>query len=78
MVMAPTRKPVSPPKATPAIMVRAMTGLNWGSMKNAARPARAMAQSTAMMTSSLAWGFRLSKMRKKGIMHSSSTKRAMK
>lgn len=28
MVMAPTRKPVSPPKATPAIMVRAMTGLN--------------------------------------------------
>lgn len=39
MVMAPTRKPVSPPKATPAIMVSAMTGLNWGSMKKAARPA---------------------------------------
>ena len=51
MVTAPTRNPVSPPKATPAMMVSAMTGLNWGSMKNAARPATPMAQSTAMITS---------------------------
>ena len=28
MVMAPTRKPVSPPRATPEMMVRARTGLN--------------------------------------------------
>ena len=78
MVTAPTRNPVSPPKATPAMMVSAMTGLNWGSMKNAARPATPMAQSTAMITSSLAWGLCPSKMRKKGAMHSSRTSKAMK
>ena len=39
MVIGPTRKPVSPPKATPARIVIATTGLNSGSMKNAARPA---------------------------------------
>ena len=78
MVMAPTRKPVSPPKATPAIMVRAMTGLNWGSMKKAARPAMPRVQSTAMMTSSRAWGFRPSKTRKKGSMVSSKIRSEMK
>ena len=54
MVMAPTRKPVSPPRATPAMMVTASTGLNWGSINRAARPATATAQSTAMITSSRA------------------------
>ena len=37
-----------------SMMVSAMTGLNWGSMKNAARPATPRAHSTAMTTSSRA------------------------
>jgi len=78
MVIAPTRKPVSPPKATPAIMVTAITGLNCGSMKSAARPAIPMAHRTAMITSSLACGFRPSKIRKKGSIHSSRTSREIK
>ena len=73
MVIAPTKKPVSPPKAMPAIMVSASTGLNCGSMKNAARPATPIAHSTAMMTSSLACGLRPSKIIKNGSMHSMST-----
>ena len=77
MVMAPTRKPVSPPSATPEMMVSAITGLNWGSMKNAARPATPRAHSVATSTSSRAWGFRPSNTRKKGTMHSSSTAKAM-
>ena len=77
MVMAPTRKPVSPPKATPAMMVRAMTGLNWGSMKKAARPATPKAHSTAMMVSSRACGRRPSKTMKNGSIHSSITSRAV-
>ncbi|CUQ54658.1 Uncharacterised protein [Flavonifractor plautii] len=78
MVIAPTRKPASPPKATPARIVRAITGLHWGSMNNAARPATATAQSTAMTTSSRAWGFLPSKRRKKGAIHSSRISREMK
>ena len=78
MVMAPTRKPVSPPKATPARMVMATTGLNSGSMKKAARPATFMATRTAMSTSSRAWGLRPSKIRKKGSIHSSRIKSEMK
>ena len=78
MVTAPTRKPVSPPRATPAIITRASTGLKLGSMKNAARPATPMAQRTAITTSSLAWGRLPSKMRKNGAMHSISTSSAMK
>ena len=77
MVMAPTRKPVSPPRATPEMMVRARTGLNWGSMKKAARPATPRAQREATSTSSRACGFRPSNTRKKGTMHSSSTAKAM-
>lgn len=73
MDKAPTRKPLSPPRATPEMMVIAITGLNWGSMKNAARPATEMAHSTAMTTSSRAWGRRPSNTRKNGAMHSSST-----
>lgn len=78
MVMAPTRKPVSPPKATPEMMVRASTGLNWGSMKKAARPATPRAQRTAMITSSRAWGLRPSNTMKKGSMQASSTSTAMR
>ena len=78
MVIAPTRNPVSPPKATPAIIVNAITGLNCGSMKNAARPAMPMAHRTAMITSSLACGFLPSKIRKNGSIHSNSTIREMK
>ena len=78
MVMAPTKKPVSPPNATPDIIVMAITGLNCGSIKSAARPAMAMAQSTAMITSSLALGLRPSKIRKKGAIHSKSTIREIK
>ena len=73
MDSAPTRKPLSPPSATPEMMVMAITGLNWGSMKKAARPATEMAHSTAMTTSSRAWGLRPSNTRKKGSMHSKST-----
>ena len=78
MVMEPTRNPLSAPSATPAMMVIAMTGLNCGSMKNAARPATPRAQSTAMITSSLAWGFRPSNTMKNGSIVSSSMSRAMK
>ena len=73
MATAPTRNPVSPPKATPEMMTSASTGLNWGSIKNADRPAIAMAHRTAMVTSSLALGLRLSNTRKKGTIHSIST-----
>ena len=66
ILTAPTRKPDSPPKATAVMTTMAVTGLNWGSMKNAALPATAMALSVAMVTSSLAMGRRLSKTRKKG------------
>ena len=59
-------------------MVRAKMGLNWGSMKSAARPATPMAHSTAMITSSLVWGFLPSKTMAKGAMHSSRTNRATK
>ena len=76
MVTAPTRKPVSPPSATPEIMVSASTGLNWGSMKNAARPATPSAHRVATSTSSRAWGRRPSNTRKKGAIHSSSTAKA--
>ena len=78
IVIAPTRKPVSPPKATPAIIVSAITGLKFGSMKNAARPATPIAQRTAIITSSRACGFRPSKIRKKGSMHSIITSREIK
>ena len=78
MVIAPTRKPVSPPKATPEMMTMAMTGLNWGNMNSAARPAIAMAQSTAIITSSRALGLRPSKIRKKGSIHSNRMSREMK
>ena len=60
------------------LMATAMTGLNCGSMKNAARPATPMAHSTAMTTSSRACGLRPSKTRKKGSIHSSKTSRAIK
>ena len=73
MVTAPTRNPVSPPKATPEMMTSASTGVNWGSIKKADRPATPMAQSTERVTSSLAFGFLLSKTKKNGIMHSIST-----
>ena len=78
IVTAPTRKPVSPPKATPAMMVSAITGLKLGSIKKAALPATPKAHSAAMVTSSRAWGFRPSKIRKNGSMHSSSTSSAIK
>ena len=77
MVTAPTKKPVSPPRDTPAMMTRAMTGLNCGSMKNAILPATPMAHRTAMRTSSLALGFLPSNTRKKGRMHSMSTAMAV-
>ena len=77
-VTAPTRKPASPPNATFAIMMTAVTGLNWGSIKNAIRPATPMAQSTAVITGSLAWGFRLSKISAKGSMDSKMISREMK
>ena len=66
IVMAPVRKPVSPPKAMPAMMASAKTGLNCGSMKKAARPATPMAHNTAMTTSSLACGFSAFKNHKEG------------
>ena len=47
-------------------------------MKNAARPATEMAHSTAMTTSSRAWGLRPSNTRKNGAMHSSSTSTDMR
>ena len=72
MVTAPTRKPVSPPRAAPARIVNASTGLHWGSMKKAARPATPSAQSTAVTTSSRARGLRPSKVRKNGSMASST------
>ena len=62
----------------PEMMTMAMTGLNWGSMNSAARPAMAMAQSTAMITSSRALGLRPSKIRKKGSIHSSKMSREIK
>ena len=58
------------------MMVMAITGLNWGSMKKAARPTTEMAHSTAMITSSRAWGLRPSDTMKKGSMHSTSTSTA--
>ena len=78
MVIAPTKNPVSPPKATPARIVIATTGLNSGSMKNAARPATFSATSTAISTSSRACGLRPSKMRKNGSIHSSRMSSEMK
>ena len=78
IVTAPTRNPVSPPKATPARIAMAITGLNCGSMKKTARPATPMAHSTAITTSSRACGFRPSKTRKNGAMHSSSTNMAVR
>ena len=67
-----------PPNATPEMMTSASTGLKLGSMMNTMRPATLTAQSTAMMTSSRGWGLRPSKIRKKGVMHSSITSRMMK
>ena len=55
------------------MMVSAITGLNWDSMKNAARPATPRAHSTAMTTSSRAWGLRPSNTMKNGSIHSSIT-----
>ena len=78
MVIAPTKNPVSPPKATPAKIVMATTGLNSGSMKNAARPATFSATRTAIKTSSRACGFLPSKMRKNGSIHSSKISSEMK
>ena len=78
MVTLPTKKPLSPPRATPDKMVRASTGFAWGSMKKAARPATPMAHSVARMAISLAPGLRPSKARKKGSIPSSSISRAMK
>ena len=60
-----------------SMMVSAMTGLNWGSMKKAARPATPKAHSTAMMVSSRACGRRPSKTMKNGSIHSSITSRAV-
>ena len=77
MVTAPTKKPVSPPKPTPAIIVNASTGLNCGNIKKAALPAMAMAQRVAISTSSLAFGFLPSNTRKNGIMHSIKTANAV-
>ena len=76
IVTAPTRNPASPPKATPAIMVSASTGLNCGSIKNKLLPAIPIAQSTAMVTSSLALGFLPSNTRINGSIHSSNIKSA--
>ena len=66
--MAPHRKPASGPKAMPVSMTMASMGLKWGTAAKAARLATARAHSTARITSSLAWGFRLSKCRKKAAM----------
>ena len=44
----------------------AVIGLKWSIILNAARDATAMAHRTANTTSSLAWGLRRSKTRKKG------------
>ena len=74
MLIAPTKNPVSPPKATPDKMTSAATGLNPGSINSAARPATASAQSAAMSTSSRALGLRPSKIRANGAMHSRSTR----
>ena len=68
MDTAPTKNPDSAPKHTPATITTAMTGLNCGSIKNAARPATAMAAKSANMTSSRAWGRRFSNIIKKGTM----------
>ena len=78
MVIAPTKNPVSPPKATPARIVIATTGLNSGSMKKTARPATFSATRTAMSTSSRACGFLPSKIRKNGSIHSSRMSSEMK
>ena len=67
MESAPTKNPDSAPKHTADMITNAMTGLKLGTMKNAALPATAMAVSTAMINTSLAWGLRLSKVRKNGI-----------
>ena len=67
-LMAPQRKPASGPKAMPVSMTMASMGLKCGTAIKAARLATARALKTARMTSSLAWGLRLSKCRKKAAM----------
>ena len=56
-VIAPTKNPASAPKQTADIITIATTGLNCGNIKNAARPATPIADSTAIIISSLACGF---------------------
>ena len=65
--MAPVINPASGPRAIPVIMITAVMGLKPG-MGTTTREATARAHITATVTSSLAWGFRVSKARKKGIM----------
>ena len=60
------------------MMVSATTGLNCGSMKQAARAATPSAHSTAMMVSSRAWGFRPSKTMKNGSIQASMTSSAIR
>ena len=59
--------------AITGLFVMAITGLNSGSIKKAARPATESAHNTAMTTSSLACGLRPSNTRKNGNIHSRST-----
>ena len=77
-VIEPTKNPVSPPKHTPAIITSATTGLNCGNIKNAALPATAMAHSTLITTSSLAFGFLPSNIIQKGIIVSKITSKLIK
>ena len=65
---APTKKPDSAPKQTPAIITIAIMGLNCGNIKKAARPATAIADSMAITINSLDCGFLFSNTIKKGIM----------
>lgn len=74
-LMAPHRKPASGPKAIPVSMTMASMGLKWGTAAKAARLPTARAHSTARMTNSRAWGFLLSKCRKKAAMVSKMTVR---
>ena len=66
-VTAPVKNPVSPPKHTPVIIITAKTGLNCGSIKNAALPPTAIAHITLIITSSRACGFLLSNAMANGI-----------
>ena len=51
----------------PESIITAVMGLKWGTHANSARDATASAHSTAITTSSRAWGLRRSKASRKGI-----------